>query len=133
MSPTATSARTQGEIGNADIARSLGRIEGAFTGLEARISEMQRNTETQINALRQDVVAANTRLLTQASDHESRLHSVEEKVRDTKECVQDHESRIGVLEDDRAARGGAISLARFARDFGPWIFGLLGWGALVIK
>lgn len=91
---------------SAEISRALGRIEGQMAGFDLRLAEHGRVTELAINGLRQDVVSANTRILNQ---------------------VADHEKRIGTLEDDKVARGGAFKFIAIAKDYSPWVCaGLIG-------
>lgn len=93
-----------------EISRALGRIEGSLQGFEVRLAEHGRTTEVAINALRADVVYANTELRKQVMDHEGRIHT---------------------LENDKAARGGAFKLITIVRDYSPWmcacLIGVIAW------
>src|SRR4051812_41467657 len=93
-----------------EISRALGRIEGQLSHFDKRIDDVGRTTETAINALRQDVVHANTEVRRQVSDHEV---------------------RISTLEDDKIARGGVFKLAAVLKDYSPWLLaagvGVVAW------
>lgn len=106
-----TAALRQNADVNSELLRALGRIEGQIVNFDKRLDDHARTSETAINALRQDVVHANTEMRRQVTDHETRINS---------------------LESDRAARVGAFKLATFLKDFSPWIVaGLIGLVAYV--
>lgn len=88
----------------AEISRALGRIEGQVGNIESRLDDASRTTDSALNALRQDVVHANTEVRRQ---------------------VTDHEARIKTLENDKIARGGAFKLVALLKEYAPWMVGIL--------
>lgn len=145
MSPAALARKEEGadELSAEDVLREfahhMGKLEGQVGALKervdsttadilARLSEYDRNAresalhakkdmETALNALRHDVVAANTNLLKRVDGDKA----------ETDKTFREHRNDITTLQTERAERSGAFKLTMFLEKATPWIIsGLMG-------